>query len=328
MLTVTQAFLDALASSQEVSCTADLLKGGQMIYSGLPVTGGSVTLSRSQVANRQLACTLAPSLDLGRYASAPTRDRAGVYGHEIKVWWTLHFPGGGSESAPLGHFRVDSLQASLADDSAVQISGVSREAYVADDAFVTPRTVSGPSAQSLIGTLIAESLSGAQVLVRTSRDARVPTTTFDSSRWDAIKALADSISATVRCDGYGRFVLSDAPTVSTPAVLQLRTGPGGVLVGVDETVDRSRVRNCWIVQGSSPSSDVAPMQAVVQDSDPTSPTAYGDPDQGAFGRVPETRTVSTLSSWDQCQQLAAALLAQTCGAARTLSLKAVPNPAL
>ncbi len=330
MLAVSPEFLDALASSQQVSVRADLLKGGVVIYSALPVVGGSVAFTRSSVTSRSVSCTLAPSLPLADYASVPTLTGGtlGVYGHEVRIYWTLHFDGGGQESVYLIRARIDSMSGSLTNDSEVTISGASREAFVADAGFIAPRTLSGPSAQSLIGTLIREVLGSAEVVVSASMDARVPVTTFEGDRWAAIKTLADSIAATVRCDAYGRFIVADAPTAQTPANVRLAAGPGGVLVSAAANVDRSRVRNAWVVQGGSPSADLAPVQAVVYDNDPSSPTRYGDPDAGFFGMVPDRIQISTLTDLAQCRAVGLARLAQTCGAASTLNLSLVPNPAL
>lgn len=331
MWPVSSAFLAALSSSQEVSVRADLLKGGQTVLSGLPVTGGSVSFTRSSATSRQLSCTLTPRLTRADYLDESTLSGGtlGVYGHEVRLWWQLHYIGGGVESVPLCRCRIDQMSGSLLDDDQVQISGVSREAYVADAAFVAPRTLSGPSARSLIGTLIREVLGSAEVVVTATRDARVPAFTVESDRWgEAIKTLADSIAATVRCDASGRFVVADAPTITTPPAWRVAAGKGGVLVKAGATLDRARVRNAWIVQGGSPSSDSAPIQAVVYDTAAGSPTRWGDADAGAFGMVPEQVQVATLTSLAQCKQLGLTKLAQTCGAASTLDLSMVPNPAL
>lgn len=329
MLPVSDQFLAALSSSQQVSVRADLYKAGVLLYSGLPVTGGSITASRSQSASRSLSCTLAPELPLDDYAAEPvfTGDLVGVFGHEIRVWWTLHFADGGQESVPLGRFRIDSIDGSLVDDQAVTVTGTSREAYIVDDTLIVPVTLTGPSAQSLITSMLTERLSGAEVVMSATTDAQVPTTPCSGSRWDAIKLLADSIAATIRCDAYGRFVVADAPTTLTDPAWTVKAGTGGVLVSAGGKQDRSQVRNAWVVQGGSPSSD-GTIQGVVYDSDPTSPTLYGDPDTGAFGRCPGTKSVSTLMSVEQCQAVGRTLLAQSCGVVSTVDLSLVPNPAL
>lgn len=330
MIPVSAEFLDALSSSQQVSVRADLRKAGVTLYSGLPVTSGSVTVTRTQVASRRLDCVLAPELPLPNYLVEPvyTGSLVGVFGHEVKLYWTLHFAGGGSESVPLGVFRIDKIDGSLVDDQPVSLSASSHESYVVDDVFIAPRTLSGPSTQSLIAALLTESMSGDEVVMAASRDARVPTTPVSGSRWDAIKLLADSIAATVRCDAFGRFVVSDAPTLDSQPVWTVKAGSGGVLVQAGGSSDRSQVRNAWVVQGGSPSSDSTSIQGVVYDDDPTSPTLYGDPADGAFGRCPGVKSMPTFTSVEQCQHLGRTLLAQSTGASTSLDLSLVPNPAL
>ena len=324
---VSQAFLDALAGSHQVEVTADVLKGGVTVYSGLPVTGGQVVFDRRQIASRRLECTITPTLPLDAYRaeSALTGSRLGVYGHEVRVWWTVQPVG---ETVPLGRFRVTSLAGSLAGDGPVSLSGESREAYLRDARMLVPRTLAGPSARSLIGQLVREVLPQAEVVVTATRDARVPDTPVEGGYWETITLLADSFAGRVSCDGWGRVVIADLPTVDSPSVWRVTGGPGGVLVSADLTMDRSRVRNAWIVQGGSPSSDMPPMQAVVRDDDPSSPTCWGDPDAGAFGQSPEVVHISTLTSLEECRTVGRARLALTCGAAQTVDLSAVPNAAL
>lgn len=331
MWPVSPQLLRALTSSHQVSATADLLKGGQVLYSGLPVTGGTVTINpRSSKVARSLDCTIAPELRISDYAAERTIDsgRLGVFGHEIRLSWTVHFPGGGSASVPLGLFRVDTIDGDLSGGSEVTVTGSSRESYVADARFVNPRSESSPSARSLIGGLIGEVLSGAEVVMSASREARVPQTTWDNDRWEAIDSLCDMLAAGIRTDGLGRFIVYDLPTIDSPPVWTIRSGVGGTLVSARATMSRSGIRNGWVVRGGSPSSDVAPTQAVVRDTGASSPTRWGDPDTGAFGMVPEFVQIESLTTLEQCRTVAAAKLAQSTGAWKSLDLSMIPNPAL
>lgn len=333
MLNVSAGFLDALASSQLVDVRADVRKGTVPLYYGLPITGGTVTVDRSQVTRRRVSLTLAPRLSTGAYTDRPTLPEAldaplGHYGQEISVYWSLHYVGGVVETLPLGVFRIDDVSGSLAGDDEVTVSGVSREAFVADAKFVLPRTLSGPSAATLIAQLIHEVLPSAEVVVSATRDARVPATTFDEDRWGAIATLADSMAAVVYCDPYGRFLIADAPTVDTPPVWRVAAGPGGVLVRAAVSSSRADIRNGIVLRGESPASDSPPVQAVVTDDDPTSPTRWGDPAAGRFGMAPEIISVPTVTTLPQARALAVAKLAQRVGAASTLDVTSVPNPAL
>jgi len=333
MLTVSPDFLPALSSSHEISVRADVRRGGVTLYSNLPVVDGSMSCSRSRITRRDVDLVIAPRLSTGTYTDRPTLssdplDVVGHYGHEITLWWTLHYPAGGSESVPLGTFRIDSVRGSLVDDSTVEISGVSREAYVADARFLSPRTVSGPSAVSLIASLIHEVLPSVEVVASISTDARVPPTVFDEDRWGAITTLAAGLGGVVYADPYGRITVADAPTLESAPVWRLDTSEHGVLVSASTESSREGVYNAVVVRGESPTSDSPPIQAVAYDTSSSSPTRWGDPATGAFGMVPRFMFLPSVTDAAQAERVARAQLARFTGAARGIDLSTVPNPAL
>jgi|GEM_PF-2313688 len=236
MLAVSPGFLAALAAPHQVTLRADVSKAGVRLYSGLPVIAGSIEVDSSSITRRRLSCQLAPRLPVGTYGDAPTLptspgDPLGHYGQEITISWGLVYTDGVTEWIPVGVFRIEGASGSLLSDGPVQVSGVSREAFVADARFTAPYTASSGSAQSLIGTLIHEVLPTVEVVVTATMDRRVPRTTWDEDRWGAIADLATSIAAVVYADPWGRFVIADAPTLSTAPVWRVAAGTGGVLVG-------------------------------------------------------------------------------------------------
>ncbi len=333
MLPVSAGFLEALASSQRIAIRADVTKGTQRLYTGLPVTGGSVSMTRGQVTRRTTSLTIAPRLATGPYRDRPALPEApgdplGHYGQELRLWWELHYVGGGVESIPLGVFRIDSTSGSIAHDEAVSVTGVSREAFVADDAFLQPRTLSSASATSLIASLIRETLPTADVAVTATRDTRVTDLVVDQDRWGAIQTIAEAIPAAVYADAWGRFIIADPPAETTQPVWQVRAGRGGSLVRADQTSSRDAVRNAVVVRGTSPSGDFAPLQAAVFDDTPGSPTRYGDPAAGHFGKIPEFITNPLVATLDQARAVGRAKLAQLVGAASTINASSIPNPAL
>jgi len=333
MLSVSPGFLAALAAPHQVTVRADVSKAGVRLYSGLPVVGGSIEVDSSSITRRRLSCQLAPRLPVGTYGDAPTLPRnpgdpLGHYGQEITVSWGLTYSGGVTEWIPVGVFRIEGASGSLLSDGPVQMSGVSREAFVADARFTAPYTASSPSAQSLIGTLIHEVLPTVEVVVTATMDRRVPLTTWDEDRWGAITDLATSIAAVVYADPYGRFVIADAPTLSSPPVWRVAAGTGGVLVSANAAASRARVYNGVIVRGESPSSDAAPVQGSAYDLTVGSPTRWGDPGAGAFGMVPMFMAIPTVTTAEQAVAVARANLAKHVGAAASLDVSAVPNAAL
>lgn len=333
MLSVSAGFLAALASPQRVTVRADVSKAGVRLSSGLPVLGGEVVVDVSQITRRRVTLELAPRLRTGLYSDRPATpsfpgDPLGHYGQEISVWWGLTYPDDRTEWLPLGVFRIDDVDGSLLDDDVVVVRGVSREAFVADARFTSPRTESATSAQSLIATLIHEVLPGVEVVASASMDRRVPRTTWDEDRWGAITDLADSIAAVVYADPYGRFVIADAPTVDTAPVWRVAAGPGGVLTAARTRASRQRIYNAIVVRGESPSSDSPPVRAMARDDDPTSWTRWGDPHAGAWGMRPRFMYLPTVTTNEQAVAVARAQLARHLGAATTVDATSVPNPAL
>lgn len=333
MLPVSAGFLAALAAPQQVTFRADVDKAGLRLFSGLPVIGGAVQVDASSITRRRLTLELAPRLSTGAYTDAPTLpvsagDPLGHYGQEVTVQWGLTYPSGVTEWLPLGVFRVDSAQGSILGDGPVTVSGVSREAFVADARFTSPRTEEAASAQSLIALLIHEVLPSVEVVASASIDRRVPRTTWDEDRWGAISDLAASIAAVVYADPWGRFVIADAPTAATLPVWTVAAGAGGVLVSAVASSSRSRVYNGVVVRGESASSDVAPVVGVAYDTAASSPTRWGDPADGAWGMRPRFLYLPTVTTAAQAQSVASANLARFIGAAAALDVSAVPNPAL
>ncbi len=334
MQPVSAGFLEALAAPQTVQVRGRVTKGGQPLAPSLPIVGGSVEVNSSQITRRRLTMLLAPTMSTGTYDEVATlgrswQDPIAPYGQEITCEWGLTYTDGTTEWIRLGTFRIDDVDGSLLGDSVVQVRGVSREALVADARFWTPQTRSSPSAQSLIAALIREAAGPSiEVLAAASMDRRVPPTTFDEDRWRAVADLAESIGAVVYADAFGRFVIADLPTVDTAPVWRVAAGPGGVLVGAAAASSRADVYNAVTVESSNTASDVPPVNATVVDAGPNSPTRYGFLADGAWGKRVRSMSLPTIASAEQARVIATRNLAKFAGAAATLDVSAVPNPAL
>ncbi|MBN0039392.1 DUF5047 domain-containing protein [Cellulosimicrobium cellulans] len=334
MWAVSDAYREAIARPHQMIFRATVAKGGVPLYGGraLPVTGGSVTVSSRQHVRRTCDLTIAPRLPGALFRDEPafpaTRtgvEPIGTDGQEITVRAGLVYAGGRVEWVPLGVFRIDEVVGSLLDRSGVRASGVSREAWVIDDRLHVPRTVSGPSAVAIIRSLILESFAAAEVAVSTRADRRVAPTVIERDRWaDGVAALAESIGCAVYADPTGRFVIADAPTLDTAPVFRFQAGPGGVLLDAAGQQSRGPVSNAWVVTGTTPEGWNAPVGAEVRDVNPRSPTRYGDPSTGAWGRKPRFVSIPSLTWRGQCETVARAGLARTTGAGSSLNISSVP----
>ena len=333
MQQVSAGFLETLAGPHRVQVMVESRRGATVLYSDIPVIDGTIALDATAQCRRTLSLTVPARLSTGLYADRPALPDSAdhplaAYGQELHVSYGVVYTDGTVEWLRAGVFRIESTSGSVTAGGSVQVTGRSREAFLIDARFVAPRTVSSASTTALIGTLVHEVLPSVEVVVSASRDARVPTTTYDEDRWGAIASLAEAIGAVVYADAWGRIVVADAPTMTGDPAWTVRAGEGGVLVSASSATSREGVANAVVVRGESPSGDFPPMQATVYDDDPTSPTRWGDPHAGAFGQVPRFESYPTVSTLDQARAVGRGLLAQSTGAARALEASSVPNPAL
>ncbi|GMA22292.1 hypothetical protein GCM10025864_44570 [Luteimicrobium album] len=329
---------ETLVASHGLRVFADVWRAGQPVrwpdgsVVSLPITGGSITVDRTQSARRSINITVPPFLRSGTYTQVPAlpslpSDVLGHYGQELRVRHALVAADGTLLVVPVGRFRIDSGAGSDLGLTEVTIAGVSREAYVVDDIFTAPRTFSNPSGIAIIRQLILETLPDAEVAVLTRRDRRVTPTTWDD-RWTAISELAASLSVQVYADPTGRFVITDLPTLATKPVWRFQPQAGGSLLEAARTSSRTGVYNRVAVQGSTPDGATVATTGVDWDKDPTSPTFYGDPDTGAYGKVTKVVSMPSLTTLADCQAAASTQLALSTGGAESLDLATIPHAGL
>lgn len=332
MWPVPAGYGDVLRSAHGLRVFVDVWKGSTRTWSGLPITGGSITVDRTQATRRTVSLTVPPFLRSGAYTDTPAlpsvpSDVLGHYGQELVVRHALVDPAGNVLVVPVGRFRIDSGAGSDLGLTEATITGSSRECYVVDDVFTSARTLSGASAVAIIQSLILESLPSADVAVLTRADRRVTATTWDD-RWTAISELAASLSVQVYTDPTGRWVIRDLPTTSTPPVWRFAPASGRSLLDVSRTSSRTDVHNRVAVQGATPDGATSAIVGVATDTDPSSPTRWGDPAAGAFGHAPLVLSMPSLVTLADCKAAAATQLALATGAAESLDLSAIPHAAL
>ncbi|WP_327308007.1 DUF5047 domain-containing protein [Streptomyces sp. NBC_01298] len=280
----------------------------------------SVTADRTAQVRRTMQAVLGPET---------VRGLAGVtvQGSYLQLDVGLDYLDGSSELIPQGLFRVDA-EDTQRPDGGISITAYGREKVVIDDQFVSPRTMSGSSALDLIEALLLESVPTAVVVRRTIRDATVGRTTWESGRWKAVDgddaSLARSIGVEVWCDGRGRFVISDVPTLSDRPVWRVDAGAGGVLVTAAASTSVEGVYNCVVATGDASDGSVPVGPVIAQDTVATSPTRVGGP----FGRRVRHYSSPLLRTSGQASGAARSLLANSLGLSKGLSFTAVPNPAL
>ena len=105
---------------------------------------------------------------------------------------------------------------------------------------------------------------------------------------------------------------------------EVAAGEGGAYVSADRGMDRSGIINSWVCYGENAVDGVAPVQATVEDTDPTSPTCV----TGPFGRVRGFYSSATLTTVGNCQAAGAAQLANSLRPNATADITSLPNPCL
>lgn len=327
---VSQQYLEALTSSHEVVVQADAYYAGKLTYANLPVESGTITASQRLAVRRSCSLVIGGEMRKGAWdsvSSTPIRSAHELshHGQEIRVRHGIRFPNGSIEWVPVGRFRIEGHSGGdLLGHERVTITGLSFEAYVEEAKFPKPRTVQGYSAIKIIKQLIQEVLPQATFRVGVTKDRRVPKTTFDRERWEAITTLADSLGAVVYTDGRGVWCIDPATTRRSPSQWTLRGGDGGVLVSAHSASSREGVYNEVVVTNDNATTDVKPVWASARDDNPLSPTRYGDPDKGAFGKVTTFLEIPTLTSYGQAKKAAEAHLARAIGRVQEFTLTGVP----
>lgn len=313
-------FLPALAYSHRPVTTVELLlTDGTALL--LDHTGGSVTADRGQATRRTCTVTLADVSMIPRTPDAALN----VNGASVLIRRGIQF-GNDADLVPLGLFRVDSVAGDV-DIGPVTIEGSGFEAFIQDDPFAAPGTVtSSTTAVAGITALIQATLPNA-VVVNRATDAPVGTRTWDAQadRWGAVQELATAIGAEVYADADGQFVVAPLPAATGASVVwEVAVGEGGVYISADRGSARSGVVNSWVVSGENAVDGVAPVSAVVEDTDSTSPTCV----TGPFGRVRGFYSSATLTTTAACVAAGQAQLAKSLLPNATADLTAIPNPLL
>ncbi len=322
MYPVSERFLAALAESHTPVVEVLLFRTDGSVEA-LDITGGSVTVDRKAAVRR--ACTV--NLDDPSLIPRTEADKISVYGARLRISCGIQYQDGAREMVPVGMFRVDNVAGDVDVGPAV-ITGRGLEVVVADDRFSAPYRATG-NAVAAITTLIQRSIPGAAVVSTGVVDAAIGARTWDTGAdpWAAVTEIAQVLGAEVYADPDGVFVLEELPDVLTATpVWTVRTGEGGAYIAADRGMSSAGVYNGVIARGDNVEAGIAPVSALVVDSDPGSPT-YWD---GPFGHRLDPTMVSSpmLTTVVQCTSAATLRLRAARAANATADLSALPNPAL
>lgn len=142
--------------------------------------------------------------------------------------------------------------------------------------------------------------------------------------WQDIMELAQAIGYETYFDPTGMFVFRPVPDPSTgDPVWEFDENVNPLVSEASRELSDDQTFNHVIVIGQSTSTANA-VSAEAQDTNPNSPTYI----LGPYGQVTERLTFSLITSQDQAQDAADAILRNSIGASDTVTLEVVPQPAL
>lgn len=290
----------------------------------LPINSGNIAYDRTADVQATLNANVlaVPRFNMSEVA-------VNLYQAYLRVNYGIEYPNGDIEWVPCGWYKV--YESKDGEPSRVRdLVGYSLERAVQDSKFLSPTVVSGASAITVMTNLVKAALEpnipGGTLVVSntfTGSDVAVPWAVYDEDRWQAVRDLALLLDADIGFGRNGEFLIKDRPDPYATATYDPDNGHGLKVISFNKTTTREGAYNGVIARGESTTGS-APVQSVVVDDNPNSPT-YWD---GPFGKVPRIYSSPFLTTTGQCTAAGLALLSKGAGLRESIDLEVGPDPTL
>lgn len=322
MRPVSARFQREIAQSRAPTTRATLLPSGVE----LPIQSGTVTLNANAEVRASAELELA---DDGALGLVPTDSDSPLapFGNEIRIERGLTYQSGADELVAICVARIERATVSdTGDGLAIRVSGLDRAQKYIDAQFEAPYQVAAATnAIDAIETVLREVDADAPfALPASAHTTPLLVAEEGEDRWAFAQGIARAIGGELYHDGDG--VLTLAPVLQTAtSVATVAEGDGGVLLSLDAEWDRTEAFNRVIVTAES-SSETGPVLrgCATDDADPTSPTYY----YGPFGRKPMLVASEFVTTEDQANTMAEALLAKNLGITKAVDFGSLVLPHL
>lgn len=272
------AYRAALAASHEPVIWVEVVSGssGETLLELDPL-GGQVTATLGSRVTRTLNLTV----DGYHYPEDPfdPTEPLTPYGNYIRAWRGVRLGDGQPMVWPVFYGLMEEV--SLDESGNVEIVASDRALEVDEAKFVAPQpATAGGTLLSEFRRLIKEGVRRAEFGPSDEFRQRVPELTWEYDRAKALDDLAAVGGAVWYALADGRFVMRRVPwTYQREPVVELRGGPGGIVLSSRAHLTRSEVSNSITVVADRADGG-EPVYAHVQDWTPGSPTHV----EGNFGR--------------------------------------------
>lgn len=318
MWPVSTRWLSALAASRQITFRAEAWRGDT--YLGpVNVSDGTLTVNAKNRVRRTLSLVVPEAL-----FPSEADDLLAPYGTELRCWSGVNF-GDQIEEIPVFRGLIQGVTSAKRYDGQLTVTANDLMGRVNDARFEQPRAApTGTATTQAIATLVTEATGTPVVTAAGVSSALVPPgLSWDRDRGQACDDLAESIGADLWLDPVGTGHLAPPALLTDPPAWTLTDGVGGTICTDSRAVTRDGVYSVIVVvieraDGSTP------IQVVVEDTDPGSPTYVG----GAFGRVPRFYRSPLVADTAQALTAGRAMLTRSTGLTRTRTVECVPNPAL
>jgi hypothetical protein len=236
--------------------------------------------------------------------------------------------GGSSGSGGGGDGVTGSGGGSSGGGLSIEISGVDLSRSVSRNSWEDVYFVdSGTNYATAIHDIIEDRLPGTQYNFASTTHV-TPKLIFgmsmDSDPWQDAQDLATAIGMELYFDALGVCTLRDVPDPGTgQSVWTFSDSANPTIASATRSLTDQTVYNYVVAYGESVDNAV-PVSAVAFDDNPNSPTYY----LGQYGKVPTSFTSPEITTVEQAQAAADALLNLSIGAAENVEVSVVPNPAL
>lgn len=268
-----RAIEEILGSSTQVTRRCEIYESDATTIWKLDalILDGAVDVSNSRDERRTLELTLDNS-------DGSLRHHPGgfYYDKVIKVFRGVEWDGGYWETQ-LGEFMIDTIE-SYHLPHTVHITGRDYAVKLISSEFT--RATAFTAGQDL--TRIVQSIAANAGITK----VRFPASTYtldkdfyfepESSRWGAIKGLAEAFGMEIFFDPYGYLVMQpyNDPALA-PEVFTFETGASGTLAKYTKKSGSSRIKNHVVVRGDGDDPNIFG-EAVVQSTSPLAPGKIGD----------------------------------------------------
>lgn len=325
MRPVSAAFLAALRGSHRIVTQGFVVAPGQTGTSPdgteLAVIDGDVQLD----ATADVRGTLAMLVDgTGAFPHNSSADLA-PYGNEIFVRRGIAFGGGRIEWVSLGYFRINSCGQDEAPDGPIRIAAQDRMGGLIRGRLTSPRQFAATDTNgAVLEDLVLEVYPAAVIEWDDTADTDPLGRSLicEQERWQFLNDLVTGLGKIWFWDHRGHLIIKNQPDPGA-IVWDVDSGTNGVLIELAREISDDGVYNAVVASGEALDTE-APPTATAVDANPDSPT-YWD---GAFGKVPRFYTSSFITTTEQAQMTAAALLRSVVGVPYSVDFQAIVNPAL